>query len=323
MSTKVLYRLADVLRWIIGLLFIVSGLFKTIDPFGFYERAMPFLVTVPAGLIESAAPVLKYVPLLGPIEMVLGIALITGFSFLISACGLLVLIVGFILMLIRGVLLQMDVKCGCFGRMFEKSASVSLILDLILLIALLFVVALHFVRKTPKWDTRLGFVLVTALASFGVCLFLYLPHWKTLPKHDMRPGQSVAGLDLGLEGLDLSEGAYFLDIMLPVCKHCAEAAPELNRLHGAGIAPVIGMSSDSYSIEETNKFRHATGATFPIARLPAHQHFRLRWKTALPRLVLIKDGIVLKEWPHESGDSRLRQIATESRDLLTTPPVEK
>jgi len=315
MSTDSLNRTATVLRWIIGLMFIVSGLLKTINPVDFYESALPFAITAPSSMVETLAPLIRFAPLLGPAELVLGVALVVGVGIPAAASAIALLVLGFIVMLLRAVMLQMDVKCGCFGRAFEKSAGASLIFDIVLLIAVLFVLALSLVRAVPRWKYGNPTVIIAAVLSFGILAALYFPQWQSLPLHDLRVGRSLAAIDTKGQ-FDLMKGDYFVDIMLPTCEHCQEEAPQINALHASGFATVVALSSDAFSKAEEDAFRSKTGAEFPIIAIPAHQHFRLRWVAELPRLALIRDGKVLKVWPHEHGEGRLQQIANEAKELL-------
>ena len=98
--------LYQVVRSLIAVIFLWSGLTKALDPSGFAEVIKAF------GLIPEtwALPVATVLPLL---EMMAGLGLlldITGSLVLVS--GLLLL---FMAILAYGIWLGLDVDCGCFG----------------------------------------------------------------------------------------------------------------------------------------------------------------------------------------------------------------
>ena len=129
-----------VLRWILGMLFIYAGATKAMNPDGFVAdlgryQLLPELIVTPVSV---------YLPYL---EIVAGLALITGVYYL----GALLLIKAMLLVFSAGLASAwwrgLDITCGCFGRGWgDMPASWALFRNGVLLVVCLVLVAAYRTR---------------------------------------------------------------------------------------------------------------------------------------------------------------------------------
>lgn len=132
-------------RWVLGGLFLYSGILKLMDPFGFAVVIAGFGL-LPDPLVQLAAITLPVLEVLTGMGVLLAIR---------SSCtvmaGLLLL---FIAVLLYGIQLGLDIDCGCFGpedpEQAYKGLKAALIRDVVMLAALGFIC---WKRGRPKgWD---------------------------------------------------------------------------------------------------------------------------------------------------------------------------
>lgn len=177
---RVIFQLA---RYLVGGLFIFSGLIKINDPVGtaiklqeyfevFAADFAPFFQWfVPAALFLSVV--------LSVLEVVLGIALIIGYQMRITAWTLLGLIVFFTFLTFYSAFFNKVTDCGCFGDAIKLTPWQSFYKDIILLILIL--VIFRYRDKSSSWlGTRSGHIAVTGstllLIFLAVFAIMHLPY---------------------------------------------------------------------------------------------------------------------------------------------------
>ncbi|MGW8195170.1 MAG: MauE/DoxX family redox-associated membrane protein [Desulforhopalus sp.] len=121
-------------RWVIAGIFVYSGLVKLVDPSRFAEIISGF------GLLPDAL-VYPFALLLPVIELIAGVGLVFGLpGSLLAIASMLVM---FILVLLYGIQLGLDIDCGCFGpedpEQAYKGLKVSLARDALMMAAVLFI----------------------------------------------------------------------------------------------------------------------------------------------------------------------------------------
>lgn len=165
-------------RYLVGALFIFSGMIKINDPIGTaikleeyfdvfaYDIAPFFEWFVPAALFLSI--------LLSVLEVVLGIALIIGFKMPRTSWALLLLIVFFTFLTFYSAYFNKVTDCGCFGDAIKLTPWQSFSKDIILLVL---IILIFVYRKDFKpWFTeKLGYInviastiILTLLANYAV-----------------------------------------------------------------------------------------------------------------------------------------------------------
>ncbi|HEY8399192.1 MAG TPA: BT_3928 family protein [Flavihumibacter sp.] len=169
-------------RYIVGILFIFSGLIKANDPLGLsYKMQEFFEVWGMHGLHDYT---LAFSVLMIAFEIIAGVAVLIGWQMRLFSWLLLLLII-FFTFLTGYALFSGKIKtCGCFGDCIPLTADQSFIKDLILLVLIL----LLFVNRnriTTGMSSRKS-ILLLALAtmfSFGFQWYVlrYLPVLDCLP----------------------------------------------------------------------------------------------------------------------------------------------
>ncbi|MFY0601042.1 MAG: DoxX family protein [Cyclobacteriaceae bacterium] len=147
----------EIARYLVGGLFIFSGLIKVNDPVGtaikleeyfdvFASDFAPFFAWfIPAALFLSVV--------LSVLEIVLGIALIVGFKMKSTVWALLGLIVFFTFLTFYSAYFNKVTDCGCFGDAIKLTPWESFTKDIILvvLIGAIFINRNHFKSIFPTW----------------------------------------------------------------------------------------------------------------------------------------------------------------------------
>ena len=124
------------LSLVIGVLFIYAGLIKTLDPARFAVDVSNFrLLPWPAGTLVAL-----YLPWL---EILCGAALIfrrlhLGASFILTGFAL-----TFLIALSSAKIRGLDITCGCFGHTNPHSLTASILLDVGILAALIFILTVE------------------------------------------------------------------------------------------------------------------------------------------------------------------------------------
>ncbi|MCW3087812.1 MAG: hypothetical protein JWQ78_1198, partial [Sediminibacterium sp.] len=123
------------IRWIVGLLFIFSGLIKANDPLGLSYKIQEFFeVWAWHGLHELTLP---FAMIMNVFEVVAGVAVIIGWRMRLFSWLLLLLII-FFTFLTGYALFSGKIKtCGCFGDCLPLSPAQSFAKDIFLLLLIL------------------------------------------------------------------------------------------------------------------------------------------------------------------------------------------
>ncbi len=168
--------LAEISRYLVGGLFIFSGMIKVNDPIGTaiklqeyfevfaYDIAPIFEYLVPAALFFAV--------LISVLEIVLGVALIIGFQVPRVAWALLVMIVFFTFLTFYSAYFNKVTDCGCFGDAIKLTPWESFTKDIILLllIIVIFIQKEHF----KSWFSGyFGYFKVIASAVFWTAIAYY------------------------------------------------------------------------------------------------------------------------------------------------------
>jgi uncharacterized membrane protein YphA (DoxX/SURF4 family) len=171
-----------IIRWIVGLLFIFSGLIKANDPLGLsYKMQEFFEVWSLHGLHDLTLP---FAMIMNVFEVVAGVAVIIGWRMKLFSWLLLLLIV-FFTFLTGYALFSGKIKtCGCFGDCLPLSPAQSFAKDifLLLLIVVLFVYRRQIQPAIRPGAALLVLVLVAITTSAGQYYVLkHLPFVDCLP----------------------------------------------------------------------------------------------------------------------------------------------
>jgi uncharacterized membrane protein YphA (DoxX/SURF4 family) len=175
--------LLHLLRAIVGLLFIFSGLIKANDPLGFGYKLQEYFEVFHIAFLNDYATV--FAILLCTIEIVLGTLLLLGIRSRIVASGLLLTIIFFTFLTFYSAFFEVVTACGCFGDAIPLTPWQSFSKDIVLLIMILYIyknraeiMPLISSERAQKWI--LGFIVLISL-GFGLYTYNFLPILDFLP----------------------------------------------------------------------------------------------------------------------------------------------
>src|SRR6516225_1804625 len=127
--------LLNIARWIVGILFIISGLVKANDPLGLSYKMQEFFEVW--GWDFFNAFTLSFSILMIAFEIIAGVAVLLGWRMKLFSWLLLLLIIFFTFLTGYAVLSGKIRTCGCFGDCIPLTPIQSFIKDLILFVLIL------------------------------------------------------------------------------------------------------------------------------------------------------------------------------------------
>jgi uncharacterized membrane protein YphA (DoxX/SURF4 family) len=174
--------LLNIARFIVGLLFIFSGLVKANDPLGLSYKMQEFFEVWGMSFLDNFS--LSFSILMIAFEIIAGVAVLLGWRMKLFSWLLLLLIIFFTFLTGYAVFSGKIRTCGCFGDCIPLTAVQSFTKDLILTLLIVFI----FIYKnqvmpllTPKASGRI--LILTTLFSFALqgYVFKHLPVVDCLP----------------------------------------------------------------------------------------------------------------------------------------------
>lgn len=170
------------IRWIVGLLFIFSGLVKANDPLGLSYKMQEFFEVWGWHFLHDYTLVFSLV--MNVFEIVAGVAVIVGWR-LRSITWMLLLLIIFFTFLTGYALFSGKIKtCGCFGDCIPLTPAMSFGKDILLLVLIL--ILLFTVDRVPAMMSETGsitIVFISLLATAALQWYVL----KNLPLVDCLP----------------------------------------------------------------------------------------------------------------------------------------
>lgn len=181
--------LVSIVRVIVGVLFIISGLVKANDPLGLSYKMQEFFEVW--GLHGLNNLTLAMSVLMNAFEIIAGFALLIGWRIKLFLWLLLLLIVFFTFLTGYTVITGKPKNCGCFGDCLPITAFTSFMKDVVLLVLISFLLWKRGYIK-PLFKEKFGIVLMVlaSVFSFGFQWYTlnYLPVVDCLP---FKKGNSI------------------------------------------------------------------------------------------------------------------------------------
>lgn len=171
-----------IIRWVVGLLFIFSGLVKANDPLGLSYKMQEFFEAWGwNGLHDFTLPVSIA---MNVFEVVAGVAIIIGWRMKLFSWLLLLLIIFFSFLTGYAMFSGKIKTCGCFGDCLPLTPAQSFTKDIILLVLILFI----FIRRN-KISSSIKPLTATGLLSVCTAAVIFLQFYvlKHLPLADCLP----------------------------------------------------------------------------------------------------------------------------------------
>ena len=172
-------RLFWLTRWIIGILFIFSGLIKANDPSGLSYKMHEFF---------EAWETTQFIPfslyfsfLMNTFEIVAGMAILVKWHYRLTLKLLLILIVFFTFLTGYALFSGKIATCGCFGDCLPLTPLQSFLKDLFLLILILFL--LIFNKKSSQFSFSANWVIGSFIMAISIQFYVlkHLPFIDCLP----------------------------------------------------------------------------------------------------------------------------------------------
>ena len=132
-------NLLTITRYIVGILFIFSGLVKANDPMGLSYKMQEFFEVWGIHSLNDISLFLSVVMI--AFEIIAGVAVIIGWHFRLFSWLLLLLIIFFTFLTAYALFSGKIRECGCFGDCFKLQARDSFIKDIILTVLIVFLFA--------------------------------------------------------------------------------------------------------------------------------------------------------------------------------------
>jgi uncharacterized membrane protein YphA (DoxX/SURF4 family) len=196
---KAHHRIRRFCAILIGLVFLVSGLLKLLDPVGTGLIVSEYFKFFHLGFLQGTAKGLGMV--LSLVESITGAALISGVYRRLTAAVTAVLIVFFTIITVILWLANPDMDCGCFGEAVHLTHGQTLLKNLILLVlaVIAFVPFQNF--GVPRKGKKVAFVL--AALSLLFALWFNARHLPMIDFTEFAPGAELfASLDNDYEAMD-------------------------------------------------------------------------------------------------------------------------
>ncbi|WP_421830706.1 BT_3928 family protein [Larkinella sp.] len=179
--------LAQTARFIVGAIFIFSGLIKINDPVGtqikFTEYFEVFALDVPslAGFFHGLIPFTLILSVMFcAAEVVLGVALLLSYRIKFTSWVLLALIVFFTFLTFYSAYFNKVTDCGCFGDAIKLKPWTSFSKDIFLLVLILVIIWQRKVFRNTPTGFLVGMATVVAI-GIGVFAIQHLPPLDLLP----------------------------------------------------------------------------------------------------------------------------------------------
>lgn len=191
--------LANICRFLVGVLFIISGLIKANDPLGFsYKLDEYFTVFNTTWMIPASLPMAMLICIF---EVGLGVALLVGYRMVLVSWLMLLMIVFFTFLTFYSAYFDVVKDCGCFGDALHLKPWESFGKDIALLILILVIFAQR--KKIGGLLSERSNALIT-MAGFAITTWFTWTCYAHLPMKDFRPyaiGKNIQ------EGMQLPPGA--------------------------------------------------------------------------------------------------------------------
>src|SRR5882762_3511721 len=171
-----------IVRFIVGVLFIFSGLIKANDPLGLSYKMQEFFEVWKFNWLDNYTLTFSIIMIV--FEILAGVAILLGWKMRLFSWLLLLLIIFFTFLTGYAYLSGKVKECGCFGDCIPLTAGQSFTKDLVLLVFILF---LFFFRDrirppAPQLASVALLILATILSfSFQWYVLVHLPVVDCLP----------------------------------------------------------------------------------------------------------------------------------------------
>lgn len=284
-----------IVRYTIGLVYLISGLFKAFDTSAFARNIAEY------GVENSQ----YFAFLIVGLEILIGLCWILDIYSKINSHFTFWMTAAFTVIMIFGKMNHGIEDCGCMGEVVKIPFGVSIARNVIIMIVcLLIILKVEFSKTTPLL-TRYFFLFVFSCLAFGVAglssgLDLYT-------KHNLSVGQRVEETFLAQFKGKISGKRAFVFVFSPSCSHCWNASENVKSIKQyPELGEVIGVISED---TDAVNYIDATKPNFEIFTVKTDS-LKVNIK-GVPLLVEFRDGkvAVIHQSGHIPSGAYLKQFS--------------
>jgi len=275
-------KLKMIIRYFLGLVFIVSALLKmlSIDSFEVYIYSF--------GLLKyNVALVLTR--LIIAVEILLGTLLILGIYIKKTVIISLILLSLFCVFISYLLFTNNEEHCHCFGDVVQLSHTVTLVKNLVFIALLLFIyTSIETSEKHKKW-----FFLVSFVLSFSLPFLFAFPHSAFNNRYTNNNDYNEVLLKEYInQEQQFAQGKHILCFFGTDCKFCKLASNKLSNivadLNEHDIVKVVSWGTESAI---ANFYIEANSISFKHTFLAPEKLLKIT-EGAVPLIILLEDGVI-------------------------------
>jgi hypothetical protein len=180
----------NIIRWIVGLLFIFSGMIKANDPLGLSYKMQEFFVAWNIHWFDNYTLALSLI--MNVFEVLAGVAVIVGWRMKLFTRLLLLLIVFFGFLTGYALLSGKIKECGCFGDCLPMTDLQSFLKDVFLFLLIL-VLVFNYKKIQPLFKSQFfsTVILIAAILFVWATQFYVLKHLPVLDCLPYKVGKNI------------------------------------------------------------------------------------------------------------------------------------
>jgi hypothetical protein len=280
--------LNHILRIIVGLIFVLSGLAKLypIEPFE--------IIFVDLGVSNFLwAPFLARF-IIG-FELFLGLSILfnTWLKDIVYKLALISLGVFTAYLIFLLVTVGNDVDCGCFGSFLKLSPIASILKNAVLIVLLLFVKRRYHNSGVLFYLPILFFIL--SISSTFLLNRVGLHSLQGIEVNEKVDYSKLPNIYQNNEKVNFSHGKKMIAFFSNSCSHCINASRKFASIGKQttinNLYYVVGAKTDS----SLNDFLAISENTFPVIWMKTDAFFKYSGGR-LPAIVYLEDGVIKKKW---------------------------
>ncbi len=181
----------NTIRWIVGLLFIFSGMIKANDPLGLSYKMQEFFIAWNFHFLDNYTLPLALV--MNVFEVVAGVAILVGWQPKLFTRLLLLLIIFFGFLTGYAFLSGQIKECGCFGDCLPMTDLQSFLKDIFLfLLILILVFNYKKIKPVFRSSAASSIILIAAVLFVGITEAYVLKHLPILDCLPYKIGKNIA-----------------------------------------------------------------------------------------------------------------------------------
>lgn len=275
-------RIKAIIRYFVGLVFIVSALLKvlSIDSFEVYIYSFE-VVRYDVALLLARLTI--------AVEILLGTLLILGIYIKKTVIVSLVLLSLFCVFIGYLLFTNNDEHCHCFGDFIQLSHTATLLKNLVFIALLLFIYnSIESNDKHKKW-----FLIVSFILSFSLPFIFSFPHSAFNNRYTNNNDYNEVLLKEFInQEQEFAQGKQILCFFGTDCKFCKLASNKLSNivadLNEHDIVKVVSWGTES---AVANFYLKANSISFKHTFLAPEKLLKIT-KGSVPLIILLEDGVI-------------------------------